>query len=73
MNRVVITKDILIEDLIDQYPFSIKFLYQNGIRCIPCGDPVSGTFEEAAKQKGFNDSEIRAFVNKLNELCLQYA
>lgn len=65
-----ITKDISIEDLINQYPFSIRYMVQKNIRCIPCGDPISGTLNEAATEKGFSENEIQAFVDELRELSL---
>lgn len=58
-----ITKTILIEELVDNYPFSVRYLMEQGIRCIMCGEPIWGTFEEAAKEKGFSDSEIEKFVS----------
>lgn len=41
---------------------------EKGIKCIACGEPVWGTFEEAAKLKNFNDAEIEALVEELNNL-----
>ncbi len=66
-----ITKDIGIEDLINQYAFSMRYLAQKNIRCIPCGDSTEGTLEGAALEKGFNDEEIQAFVDELRELSLK--
>lgn len=59
-----ITKDILIEDLIEKYPFSITFLMEYGIRCLRCGEPVWGTLEIAAKEKGFSDEQIEFFIKE---------
>lgn len=61
-----ITKTILIEDLVDNYPFSVRYLMEQGIRCIMCGEPIWGTFEEAAKEKGFSDTKIEEFVSEMN-------
>ncbi len=60
-----ISKDILIEDLVNDYSFSVKYLMENGIRCIMCGEPIWGTLEEAAKEKDYNDSEINKFVEEM--------
>ena len=60
-----ITKDILIEDLVNSYPFSVKYLMENGIRCIMCGEPIWGTLEEAAKEKDFDDEAITRFVKEM--------
>jgi len=66
-----ITKDILIEELVENYPFSVRYLMEKGIRCIMCGEPIWGTLEEAAQEKGFNEEQIEAFVKEMNELAAQ--
>jgi len=63
-----ITKDITIEDLIEEYPFSVQYLSKKGIRCIVCGEPIWGTLEEACEEKDFTPEEIEAVVKELNEL-----
>ncbi|MCF6184421.1 MAG: DUF1858 domain-containing protein [Bacteroidales bacterium] len=68
MEKENITKSIMIEDLVEQYPFSVEYLARKGIRCIVCGEPLWGTLEEAAKEKGFNNNAIDEFVKELNEL-----
>ncbi|MCF8302140.1 MAG: DUF1858 domain-containing protein [Bacteroidales bacterium] len=67
MAQNAITKDIPIEDLTEDYPFAVKYLSEKGIRCIVCGEPIWGTLEEAAKEKGFNDDQIQQFVDELNQ------
>jgi len=64
-----ITKDITIEELTEELPASVKYLMKEGIRCIVCGEPIWGTLEEAAKEKGFNDNDIERFVKELQELA----
>jgi methionine synthase II (cobalamin-independent) len=71
MKSVEINKDIYIEELVNNYTFSIRYLAQKGIRCIACGEPVWGTLEEAAKEKGFTDKEIQSFVDDLRELKMK--
>jgi hypothetical protein len=63
-----ITKDILVEDLVEQVPESVKYLLKQGIVCILCGEPIWGTLEEAAKNKGFSDDDIARFVDDLNAI-----
>ncbi len=60
-----ITKDITIEELIEEVPQSVKYLMNQGIKCIACGEPIWGTLEEAAKEKEFSDDEIEQFVKEL--------
>ena len=65
MTKPQITKQIEIEDLVRNYPASIKFLAEKGIKCIACGEPIWGTLEEASKEKGFADTEIDSTINEL--------
>jgi methionine synthase II (cobalamin-independent) len=63
-----ITKDIAIEDLVKILPEAISYLSKQGIRCIRCGEPLWGTLEDAAREKGFSDADIGRFVAELNDL-----
>ncbi len=64
-----ITKEVTIEDLIEEVPSSVKYLMEQGIRCIVCGEPIWGSLEEAAEEKGFNNSDIEKFVGDLQTLA----
>ena len=64
-----ITKDIQIEDLVDNVPDSVAYLADEGIRCLRCGEPIWGSLEEAAREKGYDDEKIRHFVNELQEMA----
>ncbi len=69
MAKPEITKDILIEELVDNYSFSVRYLMEKGIRCIMCGEPIWGTLEEAAKEKDFDDETIQQFVEEMKKLA----
>ena len=62
-----ITRDITIEDLVEGVPQSVKYLMNKGIKCIACGEPIWGTLEDAAREKGFSDQDIEKFVEELQE------
>jgi len=64
-----ITKDISIEELIETIPASVEYLMKEGIRCIVCGEPIWGSLEEAAEEKGFKPEDIERFVNDLQALA----
>jgi methionine synthase II (cobalamin-independent) len=66
-----ITKEILIEDLVQILPESVSYLMKNNIKCMACGEPIWGTLEEAAKEKGFKDEDIEKFVKELNVMFLK--
>ncbi|MCF8231070.1 MAG: hypothetical protein K9J27_02685 [Bacteroidales bacterium] len=63
-----VTNDTLIEDLVEEIPKAIDYLKDKGIRCIRCGEPIWGTLEEAAREKGFGDEDIRRFVEEINQI-----
>ena len=63
--------DTTIEELVDLYPDAVTYLMEKGIRCIRCGEPIWGTLEEAAKEKGFTDKDIQVFVKDLNKIANQ--
>jgi hypothetical protein len=62
----MINKEIEIEELVREHPFSVRFLMEKGIKCIACGEPVWGTLEEAAKEKGLSDEQILKILDELN-------
>jgi methionine synthase II (cobalamin-independent) len=64
-----ITKDIYIEELVRDYPFSVRFLSERGVKCIACGEPVWGTLEEAAREKNLDDAAIEQLVEELRAMA----
>ena len=67
----MIDKNILIEDLVTRLPRAVGYLMKKNIKCLACGEPIWGTLEDAARQKGFSDVEIDVFVRELNALAVQ--
>ena len=67
----MIERSINIDELVSRYPVSVQFLSEKGIRCIRCGEPVWGTLETAAKEKGFTDKQINEVLDNLNRLIAQ--
>ena len=64
----IINEKISIEELVEIFPASVSYLSRKGIKCIACGEPIWGTLEEAAIEKGFGREEIEGFVRDLNSL-----
>ena len=69
MAKTEITKDILIETLVEEYPFSVRYLMEKGIRCIMCGEPIWGTLEEACTEKNFSEDKIESIVAEMKSLA----
>ena len=69
----MISKEINIEELVERVPDAVQYLSRAGIRCIRCGEPIWGTPEEAAREKGFSTEDIDRFVVDLNALEIESA
>ncbi len=62
----MISKETLIEDLVQAYPQLIGPLKTEGIVCLACGEALWGTLEAQALEKGLdNIDEIVARMNAL--------
>jgi len=64
----MIDEKISIEELVEILPNSVTYLSKKGIKCIACGEPIWGTLEEEALEKGFGKDEIIEFVRELNQI-----
>ena len=64
----MIDKNITIEELITMHPDIVGILSEKGIRCVVCGEPLWGTLEEAAIEKGWNEMQIDSLVSELRDL-----
>jgi len=56
-NRPLLTKDILVEDLVVAYPELIGPLTRKGVVCIVCGEAYWGTLKELARSKGIENTD----------------
>ncbi len=66
-----IRRDMPIEDLLRVLPPAVTWLRRRGIRCLACGEPIWGTLEDAAREKGCDDETIDGFVRELEAMRRQ--
>ncbi|MDD2483256.1 MAG: DUF1858 domain-containing protein [Candidatus Shapirobacteria bacterium] len=67
-NKVKITKDILILDLIEQNPALTEVLTQDyGLHCIGCMAASMETLEQGALTHGMTEDQINKMVDELNK------
>ncbi|NQV38038.1 MAG: DUF1858 domain-containing protein [Candidatus Marinimicrobia bacterium] len=62
----MITENVFIEDLVKDHPEVIRPLADHGLVCIACGEPVWGTLQQLADNKGVTD--LDNIIKELNEL-----
>ncbi len=65
--KMEINRQILVEDLVREYPFASRFLSDRGLQCIICGEPVWGTLEELALDKNFTEQQISQLIADLKQ------
>lgn len=63
----MITKDMTIGELVQQYPSVVEVLMEEGVSCVGCGAAYFETIEEGLQGHGRSDEEIDAVVAKLNQ------
>jgi methionine synthase II (cobalamin-independent) len=61
-----IKADMLIEDIVEQYPETIGPMQEMGVQCILCGEPVWGTLEEKVRDKGLTN--LDEILDRLNNV-----
>lgn len=68
MNRDItfIRGDTTIEEIVSNYPELVRPLMEKGIKCVVCGEPIWGTLEENAREKGIDN--IEEVVAELNDI-----
>ena len=66
-----ITKDILINDLIEKYPEIAEILMGYGLHCAGCHFSDQDTLEAGAKIHGLNDEAIGMILKDVNLLILK--
>ncbi len=70
-NHSILTPETLIEEIVEMYPELIRPLREYGIACIRCGEPIWGTLDQVAREKGIAD--IDTLVEKLNNIISKKA
>ncbi|OIP87519.1 hypothetical protein AUK05_01150 [Candidatus Shapirobacteria bacterium CG2_30_35_20] len=70
INKKLITKDMLIAQLAEQYPALVDVLIEDyGFHCIGCGMSVIESLEQGALVHGMTNKEIKEMVKNLDELA----
>ncbi len=63
----MITKDMIIGEVIEQHPDLIRAFFANGMMCIGCPASQGESIEEAAKVHGLDADQLVAALNEALE------
>ncbi len=67
----MITKDMMMGDIVKKYPETMDYLIEVGVHNADCNTIQDITLEESIKQNGKNTSDMNKFVSKLNEIVVK--
>lgn len=59
-----ITKNMVIGEILDQYPDTAEFFFEIGMHCLGCPASRGETVEQACLVHGTNADELIAKINK---------
>lgn len=62
-----ITKDMILGEMVQQFPQAGEVLFEEGIHCIGCGISFYETLEQGLIGHGKNEKEIEEIIKKLNK------
>lgn len=68
-----VSKDILIGDLVEQYPETVPVLLEFGIHCVGCHASPYETLEQGMKGHGMSDEDVNSALEKLNAALAEKA
>jgi len=51
----MVRRDILMDELVTTLPGSVRYLLGKGIHAVACGEPIWGTLEDVARDKGYTE------------------
>ncbi len=67
--KKLITKEMTIGEVIDEYPATADVLLKTGIHCIGCGARFHETIGEGLKSHGLSDKKMAAVIRELNNVA----
>lgn len=65
---LLVTRDMIIKDVMDEYPISAEIMEAYGLHCVGCHANPSDTIETGARFHGMSDEEIGAMIKELNDV-----
>jgi len=64
----MISKDMIIADIVDKHPALVPFIMDYGVHCIGCGIAMFETLGEGFSGHGYTVEEIDKAVEDLNKI-----
>ena len=68
IRKDIISKDMLIADIVSRHPELIEYIMDYGVHCIGCGAAMFETLEQGFAGHGMPEKEIDKAVEELNKI-----
>ena len=63
----VVSKDMLIGELVQAFPHATDILLKHGVHCVGCGGAYMETLQEGLMGHGMSEEEVDKVVDQINE------
>ena len=67
--KQLITKDMMLGELVKRYPEAAMLMAQKGMHCIGCGMAGSETIEQGCKAHSMSDEDIDKLIQEMNKVA----
>ena len=68
-SKKLITKDMLIGDIVVKYPNAVQVLIENGFHCIGCSVSPYETLEQGGAMHGWDEEQFRGIMDAMNRIA----
>jgi len=67
--KQLITKDMLIGDIVVKYPHAVQVLIENGFHCIGCSISPYETLEQGSAMHGWDEKQFEGIIDAMNRIA----
>lgn len=71
MSGIIITKDTLINELLEKNPEAAEILMAYGLHCVNCHFSDLDTIEDGAMMHGISDEEMQLMIKDVNKIVIK--
>ena len=71
MSEIIITKETLINELLEKNPEATEILMAYGLHCVNCHFSDLDTLEDGAMVHGISDEDIELMIKDVNKIVLK--
>lgn len=62
---MTVTQDTPVEALLEAWPGIVKFLINEGLPCLVCGEPFWGSIGELARSKDWSEDRLDGLIDRI--------